>query len=385
MTQRHSVALLAGAGLAVGLLAGCGSSTSTDSSFNASKQTSGASSAALATVDKEYAQYQDPDPVLSIAPLGKKAPAGKTIDIITCPVAICATYTAAAEQASKALGWKTKVLVSQLSPTAFQATWNTIDQDKPNVVFDANSAPLSDISTQVLKAKADGSVIVAYGVAQAVGTTGSTPAARAFSYNANGPNAEVQNGHVQGLEVLHDSRGKASVLILDDPSVGAVVAAEVGSEEQTLKAGGASYSVQDVSSANIGTTIPSTLVTYLRAHPSVNYVTVPFDDYTPGIPEALQSAGLASKVKLVGSAADESSQKEVAAGQIFASAATATQANAWLMIDAAVRVLSGDSISDANPAGPIAVLEKSSSSAIGSATAWPSSVYAKLRSAWGVS
>lgn len=385
MTTRHSVALLLSAGLAVGALAGCGSSSSTPSSSSTSSSTTGGADATVIAADKQaYAKYLNPNPPVTIASLGKKAPTGKTMDIVTCPVPICSVYTDGAEQAAKALGWTYKVLVSQFSPTSFQATWNTIDQDKPNVVFMADITPLSVVAKQIVAAKANGSVMVGYGIPQTVGSAGSTAAARAFEINVASVPDQEQQGRVEALQVIHDAQGTPNVLILADPSQPSLIA-EVAVEKKILQAAGAQVAVVDINSANIGTTIPGTVVTYLQAHPGVQYITVPYDDYWPGIPQALRTAGLAGKVKLIGSAADDSSQQQVVDGQLFASAVHPTQANAWWMVDAAVRALVGDSIPNQNPPGPIAILTKATSSGIGSATAWPSSVYAKFRTAWGVS
>ena len=387
MATRSIAGSVLAAGLVVGLLAGCGTSKSGSSTTSGSTSlaaASGGHSSAIAAANRAYASFVDPDPNVTIPALGKPAPTGKTMDIMSCPVPICSVYANGAEQAAKVLGWKYKVLVFQFSPTSFESTWNQIDQDKPNAVFIAESLPLAVVAKQVVAAKANGSVLVAYGVGQTVGPQGSTAAARDISINVVGPLAFAMLGRVQALEAIHDAQGPANVLILSDPTLGAATASQVAADKSTVEGAGGTATVMEVSSSNIGTSLPGTVVTYLRSHPSVKYVALPTDDYLPGLPQALSSAGLAGKVKLIGSAANATSQKLIDDGQVFASTAHPTQANAWAMINGAVRALVGDPIADPNPPGAVSVLEKGTSAAVGSAVAWPSSVYAKYRAAWGL-
>jgi ABC-type sugar transport system substrate-binding protein len=378
MMIRRTATLLVATGLTVAILAGCGSSGSSSTSAGP------ASKRAVTAADKAYASYLDPDPPLNIEKVTGTAPTGKTMDVITCPVAICSAYTEGAKQAAEALGWSTKVLVSQFSPTSYQSVWNKIVQDKPDVVFVASITPLSVVSQQVLQAKANGAKLVAYGIPEDVGPGASSEAARAFEINMAGPAEEAQQGRVEALQAIHDSQGAPNVLVLTDPSI-PTFAFEVAAEKKALEAVGAEVAVVDVSQADIGSSLPATVARYLRAHPDVQYVTVPIDDYGAGVPQAIESAGLGGKVKLIGSAASDSSQKLVAEGQVFASTVHPTQANAWYMVDAAVRAFTGDRVADANPAGPISILTKETSEAVGSAATWPSSIYAKFRQAWGVS
>ena len=56
------------------------------------------------------------------------------------------------------------------------------------------------------------------------------------------------------------------------------------------------------------------IVSYLRAHPEVNYVALSYDGVGVGLPAALKAAGLADKVKIIGEAPTATNVSYVEAG-----------------------------------------------------------------------
>jgi ABC-type sugar transport system substrate-binding protein len=64
---------------------------------------------------------------------------------------------------------------------------------------------------------------------------------------------------------------------------------------------------------------PAKIVAYLQAHPDTDYLTFPFGGLIEGVPQAIQSAGLAEKVKIVGNSYLEKAQGEaLKAGELAA-------------------------------------------------------------------
>lgn len=372
MRKLRSVAIAASAAALLAVTA-CSSFTS-----NAADPTSGGSAASAGVVKADIAKlahYENPKPAVTVPALSKRPPAGKTVDIINCSVPVCALYTRAAQQAAAALGWKTKVLTTQFTPESYTATWTSVVQDKPNVVFAAAILPSSIVQAQVNALHAEGAIILPY--------AGDAPAGPGSPYlfsKANMPE-QRQQGVVQGLIAVADAHGAPNVLFLavpDTPSAAPTGAAL----KLTVESAGGTYRAIDVNTADIGSKAPAEVVSYLQAHPDITYVCLPWDDWISGLPQALKSAGLGS-IKVIGTAADAASESDVATGLMFRSVVHPTAQNAWWMMDAAARQMVGDPIGDPNPPGPVAVVAPGDVSALGDASSWPH-INAMFEAAWHV-
>lgn len=375
--------VIAGATASLLALTACGSSGSDgaggsrqDGSATAGASSDGGSESAIINADiAKLAQYENAKPAITVTPLSRKPPTGTTVDIINCAVPVCATYTKAAEQAAAALGWKTKVLTTQFTPESYTATWNSVVEDKPEVLFAAAILPSSIVQSQVKKLHSNGTIIVSY-AGDAAGGPG-TP----YLYTKANKAEQKQQGLLQGLIAIADAKSAPNVMFLAVPDTPS--AAPTGAElKATVEAAGGTYGSIDVNTADIGTKAPGEVVSYLQSHPKVKYVCLPWDDWISGLPQALKSAGLGS-VKVIGTAADDASVKDVAQGVIFRDIDHPTAQNAWWMLDAAARQLVGDPIGDANPAGPVVVVEPDDVSAVGDPTTWPH-IDTEFLTAWHV-
>lgn len=359
--------------LPMAFLAACGSSVAGSSPAASDSPT--AESAAVSKFIAEYKTLLSPNPDITIPKLTKPAPTGKTLEIINCAVPICALYTKGATEAAQALGWKTKTVVAPFTPEGFKETWDTVLQDKPDAVVMAGVAPTSSVLSQVQQASGQGIVVVGYGLDVMAG--GASP----IAYGAASPDAEKIDGRAQALTIVNDAKGPANVLIVTDPSQvsGKPQAVETKS---VLESVGSTVDELDVNSADIGNSIPAQIVTYLQAHPKVQYVVVPYDDFLSGIPQALKSAGL-EDVKLIGSAAASSSVGLLQSGQLFSTGVHPTLENGWYLVDAIVRKMVGDPLQDANPEWPYAIANKDTVGQLGDLDDWPHIIDA-FKAAWNV-
>lgn len=361
-------AILAATAAALLTISACGSTGSSDQAAGEPDNSkdgpsSGGHTSVVQADIAKLKQYENATPAISIAPLSSKPPTGKTVDIINCSVPVCALYTDAAKKAIAALGWKAKVVTTQFTPESYTSAWNSVVQDRPDVVFAAAILPSSIVKSQVAALHAAGSIILTY--------AGDAPAGPGTPYLFSKANKaeQTQQGVVQGLIAVADAGGPPKVLYLavpDTPSAAPTGAAL----KSTVEAAGGTYDSIDLNSADIGTKAPSEVVSYLQAHPDVQYVCLPWDDWISGLPQALKSAGLGS-VKVIGTAANATSEKDVSQGLMFRSVVHPTAQNAWWMLDAAVRQMVGDPVGDANPAGPVAVVKPDNVSALGDASSWP--------------
>ncbi|TXN30576.1 sugar ABC transporter substrate-binding protein [Lacisediminihabitans profunda] len=360
MKKLRNMGVIAASTAALLTLAAC-SGTGTPS--DGSTPRGGAESAIVKADIAKLAQYSNAKPSVDVVALNKKPPAGKTMDIINCAVPVCALYTKDAQQAAAALGWKTKVVTTQFTPESYTATWTSVVQDKPDVVFAAAVLPSALVKSQVDALHSAGAIVLTY--------AGDAPAGAGTPYTYSKANSaeQSQQGMVQGLIAVADAKAGPNVMFLavpDTPSAAPTGAAL----KKVVEAAGGTFNSLNVNTADIGTKAPAEVVSFLQAHPAVKYVALPWDDWISGLPGALKSAGLSS-IKVIGTAANATSEKDLQTGLIYRSIVHPTGQNAWFMIDAAVRQMVGDKVGDPNPAGPVSVVEPNNISAIGDASQWP--------------
>ena len=330
---------------------------------------------AVAAYSEKLAGFEDAEPDITIKPLSSRPPTGKTVAIINCAVPVCGLYTDAAEEAADALGWQTTVITTQFTPESYKAAWDSVVEQEPDVVFAAAVLPSSIVESEVSELQEAGSIIVTY--------AGDAPAGpdTPYTYSKANEAEQTQQGVVQGLIAIDDAQAGPEVLFLAVPDTPS--AAPTGQAlKDTVEEAGGSYSEIEVNSADIGAAAPAQVVSYLQAHPDIEYVCLPWDDWIAGLPQALKSAGLDS-IKVIGTAANATSQQAVTEGEIFRSVVHPTAQNAWFMIDAALRQIVGDPVGDPNPPGPVAVVSPENVDEIGDASSWPH-LDAKFLEAWQV-
>ncbi|WP_113701174.1 sugar ABC transporter substrate-binding protein [Nonomuraea lactucae] len=352
------------------LLAACGSGGQSDA-----RGTSAAPAAVGKLIDEYEAAVGNTHPDIAIKPISKPAPSGKTLEVITCAVPICALYTEGATKAAQALGWKTKTVVASFTPEGFKETWDTVLQDKPDAVVMAGVVPTDTVIDQVTQANEQGIVVVGYGLDVQAG--GDSP----FTFGTTSAKALSVDGREQGLAVINDAKGATDVLIVNDPAQ-VPTKAQVAASTEVLKSVGSRVALLKVSSSEIGKGVPAQIVTNLQANPGVKYVLLPNDDFLSGVPQALKSAGL-DHVKVVGEAASEESKAALENGQLLASTAHPVLINGWYLVDAIVRKMVGDPIADANPMWESVIVTRDNVDDLGNLSEWPH-IQAEFTSAWNI-
>ena len=79
--------------------------------------------------------------------------------------------------------------------------------------------------------------------------------------------------------------------------------------------------------------MPQDIASYLQTHTDINYVFEAFDGLDGGVAKALQSAGLSSKVKIVGTQAGSTQMQEIIAGTEAAWTALPQELAMWTIAD----------------------------------------------------
>jgi ribose transport system substrate-binding protein len=101
----------------------------------------------------------------------------------------------------------------------------------------------------------------------------------------------------------------------------------------------------DFPATDIGTKVPSAIVSYLQQHPDVNYLTMSFDDMSIGVSEALRAAGLDGNVKIIGQSSNQTAAESIKndSGQV-ATIPQGVGQMAYKALDVLARQFNGDSL-----------------------------------------
>jgi ribose transport system substrate-binding protein len=316
----------------VALAAGCGSSGSTIASSGAG-EAAGGSSAKVRQAEQIVADASQRPTAISVTkPIGKPVPTGKKIVFISCGVAQCVLQGKIVGDIARLLGWTSSTIATDGSPAQIQAAYETaIRQDVDAIVTTAASRVL--LQAQIPKLKAKGIVI-----SNASSTDSVAPP---FIYNTSTVDQNARIGKSMAAEIVADSKGSADVLYVNLPAY-TILAALGKSFEQVYKdlCPGCGYASMDIPLPRLADG-PNQIVSYLRSHPSVNYVALSVADaLDSGLPAALKAAGL-SHVKIVGEGGGPTSFSYVAGGQELALVPFDYFASDFQMMDALARHFAG--------------------------------------------
>jgi ribose transport system substrate-binding protein len=334
--SRHSRAAVVAAPLAVAAIAvtACGSSTDTSSSSAAS----GASSAgALTAADKLAAQWQQrPTQIPVTQPIGKPIPTGKRIDFINCGVTSCTILYNNLSQAAKTLGWTVKQINTQGTPETVQAAWKQAVTDKPDAVI-ASGFPRSVFAQQLKQLQQMKIPVLEASTDDVVGS--------GIDLILAAPKDLSPEGQILASWIAKDSGGKAHTLYVDLPNYNILKPVHQYFNQYYAKlCPGCKTDSLDIPVTAIGKDVPDRVVSYLRAHPDINYVAYSLGALNVGVPAALRQAGLANKVKIIVNVGNAENYQYIASGQTHAAMAFSNVDQTWVWADALARLFTGQSI-----------------------------------------
>lgn len=297
----------------------CSSSSSTSASTSASTSPGASSSAVPASsagsngVTLARAQIApllaEPASIPATTPLPSAPKQGIKVAFLTCSAAACSLLNPGFIAAAKALGWDPAVITYN-SATPGQAVQQAIDAGYKYIA--TTSIALSTITPQVQEAKAKG--IALFGA-----YTDDTPAGvqnGLYGVAQNGA-GDLKTGAMMADWLIGNSGGHANVVYVDIPLYPSLVGQGKGAQTEFSKlCPGCAFTTLPVSVNQLGAgQVPAAIVAYLRSHPDVSYVYLSFQDLDAGVAGAIRAAGLAGKVKIVGTEGQASQLQEMVNGQ----------------------------------------------------------------------
>ncbi len=347
---RRAAALVAVAA-ALLLAAACssgGSSSSTASSSGASSSGTGTASAAatsggglsaadqagLAKAEALVAkQSVRPTTITDTTAVTKAIPKGLTIDFIPCGSPECTLEGDIVKQAAATVGWNTVILPNDGSATGDKDAFTQAVRNKAAAIL-YTAIPASVFASLLPQIKAEGIFISTCCVTDAVGpSTG-------IGYLIDGPSQVGPVGGTQAAWVAANSKDTADSLFVNIPAF-----AILASQETYYQNGMASYcptckvNTLNIALANLSSA-PTTIVSYLRANPSVKYVVASTDGITIGLPAAIKAAGLTG-VQIVGQGATPTNIQYLHSGQESADVAFPYYEVMYAMTNAAIQEKAG--------------------------------------------
>ncbi|MEA2252973.1 MAG: ribose transport system substrate-binding protein [Solirubrobacteraceae bacterium] len=332
------LAAVAALGIAV---AGCGSSDTQKSSSTAGGTAPAKTSSEPAGVQEAEKFVADhsaaPTSIGDLPPLSKKPPTGKKILYLSCGVPLCTLIGKGVQDATKQLGWSFQTLTAGALPETVSNAWNQAVRLKPDAVLSV-AAPTVLYKKQQAEL---GKETIGH-VAQAILDQPGNGLIAVLSGRQN----YIDRGKWMANWVVADTKGKANVLYFTTPDFPIVTPSVEGFKSEVARlCPTCKVDAHEVPTSSIGKALPNDVVTAAQRNPEANYVVVPYGDMTIGIPQALQAAGLASRVKVVSANPALTNLANIKSGTAeVASVAEGNQMSGWMMVDAVVRKLVGDEL-----------------------------------------
>ncbi|MCW3023153.1 MAG: hypothetical protein JWR30_2475 [Conexibacter sp.] len=326
------VAAVAGMGTAV---AGCGDSSTGQKTAAAAPS---AASSGLQEAEKFVAAHKSaPTSVGALEPLSKRPPQGKKLVYLSCGVPLCTLIGQGVQEAAQQLGWKVQQLTAGALPETVSNAWNQALRLKPDGV-------LSVTGSRALykRQQAEFASRGVPHVAQAV----LDPTNDGLIAVLSGPKNYVERGKWMANWVVADTKAKANVLYFTTPDFPIVNSTLDGFKAEIKRlCDTCAVESHDVPTSSIGKELPSQVVNAAQRNPKANYVVVPYGDVTIGIPQALQAAGLANRVKVIAANPALTNLANIKSGTAeVASVAEGNKMSGWMMVDAIARKLVGDKL-----------------------------------------
>jgi ribose transport system substrate-binding protein len=386
---RRCPAVIASVGVAVALAA-CGSSSPKSSSaapaasgtstpVAASPTSSSAGSSTVATATAALSKWSAPVTTIGVTtPLKSTPPAGKTLVMLATSDPSNVLLQKSLAKLAALVHWNySQVSYDPANPATFNAAVDTAITKHANYIAEAG-IPLTP--AVIAKVKAAGAMWVLTAVYPVSLTSPVLVDTDSYA------NDEIM-GKIMADYFVSNSAGKGDAVIEHVPAYPILDAftntfiSQVKSICPACKTTLVNVSIPDLVAGKLA----SDIVSAVQSDSSANYVA--FDDgpFAAGVPSALASAGLSSRVKIIGEAADQTAIAELKAGKNAAWTGFDPVYSTYQMMDAMLRNAEGMPVSTAEEqVQPTQLLTQSNVSGI---TNWsqPTNALAQFEKLWNVS
>ena len=283
---------------------------------------------------KVVAQYSRTQGALRLAPLTNTPPTGKTVAWVFCTLPSCQANAAA--PAAEKLGWKFDLYAFDLTkgPAAMAEAFDRAIAAKPDYIGFPGIFPDAVVAQQLSNAKAANIPVVKI--------TGDLSSESAVVSCVQCTPQRTFTGKLQADVALADAGTKTSIVYAYDPVINGIVQSYNGAAAEVKRNGaGSRFAGVRISVLASPAETAQVVVNYLRRHPDVKYLLAGIGDPMTAVPNALKSAGLSKKVKLIYSAPQAGDMAQLSAGIQFATVADENIIAHWRAIDALAHISVG--------------------------------------------
>ncbi len=285
-------------------------------------------------------------------PVGEPIPEGLTVAYIPCgQIQGCIQSAVIAEEAGELLGWTVNTVSTDGSPESVNAAFAAAVLQEPDaIIYQGVSRTM--FADQL--ADAEAAEIFVAGMSTADETGGG------IAYTFGGPDQlGPPISQLQAAAVTVDSEGSGQSVYVNVPTFAIVEPlTQMYSDELGELCPDCSAESLDLALSDIGPQATTKVVAHLRANPDVKYVVLAADAFTPGLPEALNGAGL-DDIKIVGHGATAAEKQWLASGDMIYDVADPYYEQVYTMIDAIARDAAGVPLLDpADQAYPMWLVDK---------------------------
>lgn len=277
-----------------------------------------------------------PTSIVWNTPLTRPIPKNKTVAVIEIGVPDVVNIDNWIQKATADVGWKMTRIQAGLTAETFKAAMDAAVRLKPSAVV-LTSYPTAVYASELAQLNAMNIPVIGLTVASQTG--GGLIAAL-----AGGPRY-VRWGQVMAAEVSAASGGSDAntlVTLVPDYSTASFVQQGFSEAYPVLCPHNCSYHVLNFSATDIGTNVPSQIVSYLQANPNVHYLSMYGTFMATGVVPALRAAGLLNRVTIFTHDLDPSTAQDMASGVNETVYSAAPAEMSYRAIDILIRYFSGD-------------------------------------------
>ncbi|MGY1815835.1 sugar ABC transporter substrate-binding protein [Blastococcus sp. SYSU D00820] len=291
--------------------------------------------------ERVEAALEEPTEVGVTEPLSRTPDEGKNITFLQCGVGVCQQIGDELDDAAALLGWNMTYVDQGTTPEQIVAAWDralTADP-RPDAIL-TSGVPSVVFQRQLDQAREAGIPVVDWASANEPGTPG-------IIFDINPVEDNETRGRLLADYAAVQTDGDLNSIFIQVPDFPTLVAEEEAYTAQLEEVCPDTCTTEtlDFPATDIGTRVPSAIVSHLQTHPEVNYIVLSFDDMGTGVIEALRAAGLDQQVTIIGQASNQTAAQSIAEGT--GQVATIPQGvgqMAYKALDVLARHFNGDSL-----------------------------------------
>ncbi len=264
--------------------------------------------------------------------IGKPIPKGKKLVYIACgPIKACTVHIDYIRAAARELGWTARMVPTDGVPEHVRTAFDGALRSGADAII-STGITRRNLEKQILAAEAKGVLFATCCTLARVGN--------GIVYTTSTLQQNARIGKYLAAKVVSDTNAKGGAVYVDLSSYEILKGVGTDFERYYKKwCPSCTFGTIDVPLSGLGsTTVPDTIVSYLRGHPKVNYVVLSeTSSLAPGLTNALRLAGLNDDVRVVGQAPGTAEFRGIRTGTFAGGVPFDFATIDWLMVDAIAR------------------------------------------------